>query len=99
MDQADASRDQRTVSPLRTAGKQAPVGKAVDWKLYETVSNPEIDVDKLTHFGIGVFYKGAVHSWNNGTSEPYMKLASEEQEALRQYLLGLPTCRKIWCSV
>jgi hypothetical protein len=69
--------------------KQAPIDKTADWELYKTASNPEINVDKLTHFGIGVFYKGAVHPWNNGTPEPYLKLAPEEQEALRQYLLGL----------
>jgi hypothetical protein len=75
--------------PLRERlKKQTPVEKTADWELYETSSNPEIDVDKLTHFGIGVFYKGAVHPWSNGTTEPYLKLEREEQEALRQYLLG-----------
>ena len=69
--------------------KQAPIDKTADWELYETVSNPEINVDKLTHFGIGVFYKGAVHPWKNGTPEPYLEVAPEEQEALRKYLLGL----------
>ena len=53
------------------------------------MSNPEINVDKLTHFGIGVFYKGAVHPWKNGTPEPYLEVAPEEQEALRKCLLGL----------
>jgi hypothetical protein len=69
--------------------KQAPIDKTADWELYETVSNPEINVDKLTHFGIGVFYKGAVHPWKNGTPEPYLEVAPEEQESLRKYLLGL----------
>jgi hypothetical protein len=69
--------------------KQAPIHKTADWELYETASNPEIDVGKLTHFGIGVFYKGSVHPWNNGTEDPFLKLLPEEQEALRRYLLGL----------
>ena len=68
--------------------KRAPVERTAEWELYETASNPEINVNKLMHFGVGVFYKGAVHPWNNGTFEPYLKLAPEEQEALRQYLLG-----------
>jgi hypothetical protein len=74
--------------------KQAPVEKTADWELYETSSNPEINIDMLIHFGIGVFYKGAVHSWNNGTTEPYLKLEPEEQEALRKYLLGLADLTK-----
>ena len=74
--------------------KQAPIDKTADWELYETALNPEISVDKITHFGIGVFYKGAVHPWNNGTQEPYLKLAPEEQEALRQYLLGFANLPK-----
>jgi hypothetical protein len=69
--------------------KQAPIDKTADWELYQTASNPEINVDKLTHFGIGVFYKGAVHPWNSGSLEPYLKLEPEEREALRRYLLGL----------
>jgi hypothetical protein len=81
--------------PLRERLKQrAPVEKTADWELFETSSNREIDVDKLTHFGIGVFYKGAVHPWSNGTTEPYLKLEPEEQEALRQYLLGLANLPK-----
>jgi hypothetical protein len=76
--------------PLRERlRKQVPIDKTADWELYEAASNPEINVDKLTHFGIGVFYKGAVHPWNGGGSETPLKLAPEELEALRQYLLGL----------
>jgi hypothetical protein len=60
--------------------KQAPIDKTADRELYKTASNPEIDVDKLTHFGIGVFYKGAVHPWNNGTPESFLKLAPEAVE-------------------
>jgi hypothetical protein len=75
--------------PLRERlKKRAPVGKTSAWELYETASNPEINVDKLTHFGVGVFYKGAVHPWNNGTPEPYLNVSPEEREPLRKYLLG-----------
>jgi hypothetical protein len=68
--------------------KQTPVIQEPDWALYETASNPEINVEKFMHFGIGVFYKGSVHPWNNGTTRPYTPLAPEDQEALRQYVLG-----------
>jgi hypothetical protein len=81
--------------PLRERlTKQAPIEESTSWKLYETASNSEISVDKLTHFGIGVFYKGAVHPWNSGTSESYLKLLPDEQEALRQYLLGVASLPK-----
>jgi len=26
-------------------------------------SKPEIDVEKLTHFALGIFWKAGVHSW------------------------------------
>lgn len=82
--------------PLRERlRRQSAVEKKSDWELYATASNPEIDVDKLTHFGIGVFYKAAVHPWNKGTWEPNLKLTPEEQEALRQYLLGRAGLPKI----
>jgi len=89
VDQTDASRGRRTVLAARTPDDASANRQNGRLELYKTASNPEINVDKLTHFGIGVFYKGAVHPWNNGTPEPYLKLAPEEQEALRQYLLGL----------
>jgi len=67
---------------------QTPVIQEPDRALYDTASNPEINVEKFMHFGISVFYKGSVHPWKNGTTGPYMPLAPEDQEALRQYVLG-----------
>jgi hypothetical protein len=46
--------------------------------LYSAAENPEIDVEKLTHFAIGICWKAAVHSWK----------AKEKGEKPR-----LPTCK------
>ncbi len=68
--------------------KQAPISDMGDVKLYAAGTNPEIDVPKLAHFGCGVFFKGAVHSWHGDPGKPYIEMESDEIDALRQYLLG-----------
>jgi len=75
--------------PLRERlHKQAPISDMGDAKLYAAGNNPEIDVPKLTHFGCGVFFKGAVHSWHGDPGKPYIEMDPDEIDALRQYLLG-----------
>jgi hypothetical protein len=68
--------------------KQAPVSDMGDVKLYAAGKNPEIDVPKLTHFGCGVFFKGAVHPWHGDPEKPFIEMEPCEIDALRQYLLG-----------
>jgi hypothetical protein len=68
--------------------KQAPISDMGEVKLYAAGKNPEIDVPKLTHFGCGVFFKGAVHPWHGDPGKPYIEMEQGEIDALRQYLLG-----------
>lgn len=35
-------------------------------KIYHAAKTPTIDVEKLVHFGMGLFWKAAVHSWKGG---------------------------------
>jgi len=37
-------------------------------------SKPEIDVEKLTHFALGIFWKAGVHSWKKNKDEPMINL-------------------------
>ena len=39
-------------------------------EIYFAAENPHIDIEKLAHFGMGIFWKAAVHSWKakKGTS-------------------------------
>lgn len=59
-----------------------------DSKLYAASRNPEINVSKLMHFAMGVFWKAAVHSWSGSqTARPLIELG-EHTESVRTFLLG-----------
>ncbi len=66
--------------------KQEPIESVKGMTVYAGDSNPEIDVAKLIHFGIGILWKAAVHPFGRG-DEPRIDLG-EDSEALRRYLLG-----------
>lgn len=42
--------------------------------VYLAAQNPEIDVMKITHFALGLFWKASVHSWKKGSTEPRIEL-------------------------
>jgi hypothetical protein len=67
--------------------KQAPAQEDGDSKLYAAARNPEIRTDKLIHFAMGIFFKGAVHSWSGTRTEPWINLGPYA-EPLRTFLLG-----------
>jgi hypothetical protein len=50
-------------------------------------NNPAIDVEKITHFAMGIFWKAGVHSWKGGKSSPMIDLAGYEEE-IRLWLRG-----------
>jgi hypothetical protein len=68
--------------------KQVPIYQDAEKALYATAANGEIDVSKLMHFAVGLFYKAAVHSWVGGSTEPCIFLGDDDTETLRLYLLG-----------
>jgi hypothetical protein len=55
--------------------------------LYLACSNPEIDVEKLTHFALGIFWRAGVHSWKKNKDEPLIDLGSYG-ERIRLWLRG-----------
>ena len=55
--------------------------------LYFAAQNPEIDVERLTHFALGIYWKAAVHSWKGGETDPLIELGPYA-EALRLWLRG-----------
>lgn len=55
--------------------------------IYYAGENPEIDVDKLIHFALGIFWKASAHSWTRDKSEPKIDLG-EHSEHLRKWLRG-----------
>jgi hypothetical protein len=55
--------------------------------LFWAVKNPAIDVHKITHFAMGIFWKASVHSWKGGDSAPMIDLGCYEEE-IRLWLRG-----------
>lgn len=68
--------------------KRAPIYQDAESALYATAANHEVEVPKLMHFAIGLFYKAAVHSWIGGGTEPRIYLGDDDTESLRLYLSG-----------
>jgi hypothetical protein len=66
--------------------KQCPILTNQSLTVYAVAENSDIDVSKLIHFGIGIFWKASVHSFGKHTG-PRIDLGSDS-EALRLYLCG-----------
>lgn len=58
-----------------------------DLKAYSASKIPAIDVAKLTHFAMGIFWKASIHTWKKQPSDPRIKLGPYS-EAIRRYLRG-----------
>src|SRR6266446_1407562 len=55
--------------------------------IYDAATNPLIDVQKVTHFAMGIFWRASVHSWKKGRVEPMIDLGPYS-EAIRTWLSG-----------
>lgn len=65
----------------------APEWRDGDGALYYAVQNPQISVNEITHFALGIFWKAGVHSWKGSTRTPLIDLGSHES-LLRGWLRG-----------
>jgi hypothetical protein len=54
-------------------------------KVYAASRNPEIDVQKLAHFALAIFWKASVHSWRGNRTQPQIELGKYGDE-LRKFL-------------
>jgi len=55
--------------------------------LFWAANNPAINVEKIAHFAMGIFWKAGVHSWKRGDSAPMIDLGGHEEE-IRLWLRG-----------
>jgi hypothetical protein len=55
--------------------------------LFWAANNPAINVEKITHFAMGIFWKASVHSWKGGGCAPMIDLGGHE-EGIRLWLRG-----------
>lgn len=53
--------------------------------IYFVSDVPEVETQKIIHFGLGMFWKAAVHSWQAGTIEPRIDLGPYT-DPIRKYL-------------
>jgi len=56
-----------------------------DSALFAAAKNPDIDVAKLTHFAMGIFWKASVHSWSKEKTDPPVDLG-KYGERVRRFL-------------
>ena len=65
--------------------KCAPCEVEGNSALYAAGKNSEIDVAKLTHFAMGIFWKASVHSWSGEKTDPLVGLG-KYGEGVRRFL-------------
>lgn len=65
----------------------APVFQDEKGGVYWASQNPDIDVDKLTHFAVGIFWKAAVHTWRIGKEKIRIELGPYA-DPIRLWLRG-----------
>lgn len=58
-----------------------------DLRAYAASRNPAIEIDKLIHFAMGVFWKASIHSWEGGNQTPRIELGPY-RESVRTFLGG-----------
>jgi hypothetical protein len=58
-----------------------------DLRTYAASRNPAIEIDKLIHFTMGVFWKASIHSWEGGKKSPRIELGPYG-ERVRTFLRG-----------
>lgn len=67
--------------------KVAPAFQDEKGGVYWAAQNPDIDVEKLTHFAIGIFWKAAVHTWKIGRETVRIQLGPYA-DPIRLWLRG-----------
>jgi hypothetical protein len=76
--------------PLRD--KLIAAGKSLlplpDFDVLDAAGVPGVDRDKLTYFGVSVFWRAAVHSWHMPSGDPIPIKLGPYEDPIRRYLLG-----------
>ncbi len=72
-----------------------------DDALYWLPDNSVIDFEKIAHFGMGIFWKAAIHSWRGNRTDPLIDLGPYA-DPIRRWLLreaGFPNDTQLWVSI
>ena len=78
---------------------EPPVFCEGDEAIYNVGTNSKIDVEKLSHFALGIFWKASVASWRLNEKEPMINLGPYA-DGLREWSTSETAFpRHIWLSV
>ena len=69
--------------------KYEPLYAEDDFSVYHGAVIKEIDADQITHFGMGIFWKAAIHTWKSKGPTIHIGLGPYA-ERVRRFLLGAP---------
>jgi hypothetical protein len=78
-----------------------PLYRDGDGAMYSAAGNDAIEIEKLTHFALGIFWKASVHSWTGRGTEPMIQLGPYSV-AIRRWLLReslFPSHVCLWVSL
>jgi hypothetical protein len=78
---------ERTFPLYDLLARQPPDFKEDGTVLYSAANNPGINVDKLKHFALGMFWKASVDSWSGTATDPRIVLGPYS-ERIRTWLRG-----------
>jgi hypothetical protein len=67
--------------------KATPEWEEPDMAAYAGAKISALDIHKVVHFAMGIFWKASVHSWKKANLEPRITLGPYS-DAIRKYLLG-----------
>jgi hypothetical protein len=67
--------------------KQKPDAVDGDGAIYAAARNPDIDVPKIIHFAMGMFWKASVHSWSRKRVKPLIDLGKYGED-VQKFLRG-----------
>jgi len=84
-----------------TLVKRAPDAVEGSSALYAAAKNPDINVAKLTHFAMGIFWKASVHSWSGEKNASAIDLG-KYGEGVRRFLRAeacFPECMALIVGV
>src|ERR1700680_4554463 len=81
-------RDSEGFKLLATLRKTAPVLESTSAAVYVVCSTDDAIVEQIGYFGVSLFWKSSIHSWNDGTRPVPSIPLGPYQERFRRFLLG-----------
>lgn len=79
--------DRKSFPLYEIISSEAPAFDEPDMKIYYGANIPGLEIGKITHFAMGLFWKAGVHSWHKDGKTSRIELGPYA-EKIRKYLIG-----------